>query len=73
MLFFPSTFFCLRMIHTPSSGMTTSATTSDTNKLMAMVQGKSPRKSFFCPDVVMSRGKKMALMQTVASSSGVKY
>ena len=52
--------------------MTTRATNSEVIRLMAMVIGKSCRKSPFCPVQVSNNGKKMALIQAVASSIGMK-
>ena len=53
--------------------MTVTASSSDTMRLMVMVQGKSSSASRKAPLNVMRKGKKMAQMQMVASIIGMKY
>ena len=50
-----------------TKGINSMATISDTISEMVIVQGKNCRKSRNCPVMVKSRGKKIMLMQSVAS------
>ena len=58
---------------TSRKGITITASNSDTIRLMAMVMGKSSIASLNAPLNVSSSGKKMTLMQMVASIIGMKY
>ena len=61
------------MMRTSKNGMTVTASSSDTIRLMVIVQGKSTRQSWKTPFIVHRKGKKMAQMQMVASIIGMKY
>ena len=53
--------------------MMQAATTRLTSRQMVMVGGKNLMQSPASPLIVKRMGKKMAQMQTVASSMGMKY
>ena len=53
--------------------MTVTARNSDTNRLIAIVHGKSSIASLKAPFMVINNGKKIILIHNVASIIGMKY